>query len=98
MMIHFQSMVERGVAGTCVKNKRAAGLELLSNQVIDAFLENCSRVIEYRNCSEAADKIYRDLEYLRYTEAFESCNCHAAFGKDDDGEVRHDGLGCRRRR
>jgi hypothetical protein len=91
-------LVERRAAGSFVEEQQAAGLELLSHQLVDKFLDKCNQVIKYTNSLEAAEKFYTEREYLRDVEAFSGCGCHSAFGKDDDGQVRHDGLVCRKRR
>ena len=90
-------LVEKGGAGSFME-KQAAGLELLSHQLVDTFLDNCDQVIKYKNNVEAAEKFCLEQQYLRNIEAFSGCRCYSEFGKDDDGQVRHEGLVCRKRR
>lgn len=73
-----------------------AGEEALADELNQMFKENqAAEEAEEATISSWCCVYYLDNDYDGgYNSDSDQCGCHSAFGKDDDGEVLHNGLNC----
>jgi len=72
-------------------------INLEGAKVLATFDKSCDTVTRARE-KQRSEMEDPDFDYWSYSNLCNSdddqCGCHSAFGKDDDGEVRHLGLDC----
>jgi hypothetical protein len=76
-----------------------AGEEALAAELNQVFEENQAAEAKQGPTIPIWRRIYPWDDYYEggYDSDSDRCGCHSAFGKDDDGEVRHYGLDCQYR-
>lgn len=75
------------------------GEEALATELNQVFEENQAAEAKEEPAISTWRCIYHWDDYYdgEYDSDSDKCGCHSAFGKDDDGEVRHYGLDCQYR-